>query len=199
MISIRTPKAALMVEAWDSEHKYLGRLESNDKATWVLDLGDQWGKEFTLQFIVVAGKSFSWLDRVAVDGEMVTCGGGAVREPGTDKLTETHKTENSLGSHGKEHTESECVEVGMAVYGMNIAFEDDVGTPIECWRYCQTMPDCKFWNHNMYSAEVRRKKGKVGRCHVKSGKGKHPGSVAGYTFGPRDCRPAAGHTQPVVD
>lgn len=192
-IKIQLPNAALQAEAWDSETKYLGRLTSDDWRTFDLDLETRQEKDFTLQFIVRAGSVSTLLDSVLLDGTSIQCGdltGRAGQAPRGQPEAPRRQQGNPRGEFDKLEEQPACVQVDMAVYGQNIDVSDDVDSPVECWEMCQANPRCQFWNHNMYSAQLVAKTGKVGRCHIKKGKGKRIGNIKGYKFGAKSCRPS---------
>lgn len=179
---VTLPSPALMVEAYSTTGQHLGKLTSEDTRNWVLllepqnailDLRSTRQKdvEVFLQVTVSATsqRPASRLDGLSVDGvEVADCAG--------------RRRQATV-------SQAPCVVVDMAVYGNNLAFVDNVSSPLACWEVCQRLAVCRFWNHNMYDPATVERTGKVGRCHIKSSRGKSPGTVAGYTFGARGCRP----------
>ena len=185
-ISFMLPNPALMVEAYSNNGVYLGKLTAlQNSRTWTLDLGQQEVQQLILRFTVRPGSSSAQLARLTTDGQEVS----SCATP-TAPTVETTSQGFLQGIVARLFGQQpDCVTVDMAMYGKNIGFYDNVETPQRCWELCQGEPSCKFWNHNMYDAFTVNRTGKVGRCHVKKARGKKSRTVAGYTFGARDCSP----------
>jgi hypothetical protein len=182
-LAITLPHPALMVEAYANNWVSLSKLMSADGLTWRLELEEQQELEIILVFSTLEGGASSSLARVTLEGgELADCKG----QNQVKTAPESRRAPRRQAGHTQQ---AACVEPGMAVYGNNIAVQDNVDTPEACWEICLRLPACRFWNHNMYSASTAERTGKVGRCHIKNKRGKRKGILAGYTFGSSTCRP----------